>query len=112
MCDNRITVDPTTQKIFDDLDVHAKKRAAELLGDTAIAHLQVPRVTSFCLGYKAGIIDLGIVQRQEAGTGFGQMSAVFAAACVWRDAPHVPGHEERLRAAVDAAMVVRKKDTP
>jgi hypothetical protein len=106
-------LDPATQKIIDDFDAHAKKRAAELVGHTDVAPLQATREISFCLGYKAGVIDLGAALREQPVVDISQLAAVFAAACEWRDA--IPTSiarnlsiEERLIAAVDAARAARR----
>jgi hypothetical protein len=110
--------DPATQKIIDDFDAHAKKRAAELLTCTDNEPLQATRETSFCLGYKAGVVDLGAAHREEAVVDVARMAAVVAAACAWRDSPRVDAgslagtvsaHEARLIAAVDAARAARKE---
>jgi len=110
--------DPTTQKIIDDFDAHAKKRAAELLARTDNEPLQATRETSFCLGYKAGVVDLNTVRREEAVVDVAQLAAVFAAACAWRDSARVDNRflagvsdlqETRLIDAVDAARAARKE---
>jgi len=104
--------DPTTQKIIDDFDAHAKKRAAELLARTDNEPLQATRETSFCLGYKAGVVDLNTVLREQPVVDVARMAAVFAAACAWRDSAPVDRRslagvsdlqEARLIAAVDAS---------
>ncbi len=59
-------LDPKTQKIVDDFDAHAKKRFTELLGHRENAPLQATAEVSFCLGYKAGVVDFGAAQREEA----------------------------------------------
>lgn len=59
-------LDPATQKIIDDFDAHAKKRFLEMLGVTESSPLQRTREISFCLGYKAGVIDLGSALREQA----------------------------------------------
>jgi hypothetical protein len=104
--------DPATQQVIDNFDAYAKKRAAELLTSTTNVPLQATRETAFCLGYKAGVIDLGALQREEVVVDVSQMAAVFAAACAWRDSAPVDRRflagvadlqEARLIAAVDAA---------
>lgn len=62
----KIEIDPATQTIIDTFDEHAKKRFAELLGRTENAPLQATREISFCLGYKAGVIDLGAALREQS----------------------------------------------
>jgi hypothetical protein len=112
----KLELDPATQKIVDDFDAQAKKRAVELLFRTANEPLQATRESSFCLGYKAGVIDLGAALREEAVVDVARMAAVFAAACAWRDSPRVDAsslagtvnvHEARLIAAVDAARAAK-----
>ncbi len=114
----KLELDPTTQKIVDDFDASAKKRAAELLGHRENAPLQATAEIAFCLGYKAGVFDLGAALRAEAVVDVAQLAAVFAAACAWRDAPRVPDalagevpdtHEDRLIAAIDAARAAKKE---
>jgi hypothetical protein len=117
----KLQIDPATQKIFDDFDAHAKRRAGELLARTENEPLQATREISFCLGYKAGVIDLGAVHREEAVEAVvdvAHMAAVLAAAIAWRDSPRVDagslagtvnGYEARLIAAVDAARAARKE---
>jgi hypothetical protein len=114
----KLQLDPATQKIIDDFDAHANKRCTELLGHCVSARLQATAEDSFCLGYKAGVIDLGAAQREEVVVDVARMSAVFAAACAWRDSPRVDasslagevnGHEARLIAAVDTARAARKE---
>lgn len=56
--------DPATQKLIDDFDVHAKKRCAELLSASTNQPMQAIRESAFCLGYKAGAIDLSASIRQ------------------------------------------------
>jgi hypothetical protein len=113
-----LELDPVTKQIVDDFDAHAKKRAAELLTSTTNAPLgmQATREIAFCLGYKAGVIDLGATLRERPVVDVERMAAVFAAACAWRDAPPVPDalageipdvHEARLIAAIDAARKER-----
>lgn len=113
-----LELDPATQKIVDDFDAQAKKRAAELLGRTDNEPLQATREISFCLGYKAGVIDLGVEQRQVYAVDIAQVAAVFAAACAWRDSSPVDRRslagvsdlqEARLIAAVDAARAAKKE---
>ena len=82
----KLEFDPSTQKIVDDFDAHAKKRAAELLASTPNEPLQVTRETAFCLGYKAGVIDLGASLREQPVVDVARLAAVFEAACTWRDA--------------------------
>ena len=114
----KLDLDPATQKIVDDFDAQAKKRAAELLAPTANEPLQATREISFCLGYKAGVIDLGAALREQPVVDVSRMAAVFAAACAWRDSPRVDAsalagevnsYEARLIAAVDAARTARKE---
>jgi len=113
-----LELDPATQKIVDDFDAYSKKRASELLTSSEIAPIQAMRESAFCLGYKAGVIDLGAAHREESIVDVARMSAVFAAAIAWRDsagvdasalAGTVNGHEARLIAAVDAARSARKE---
>lgn len=121
--------DPATQKIIDDFDAHAKKRAAELMTRTENAPLQAMREIAFCFGYKAGVVDLGAVRREQGvvdvdggrvidlvgALGFvGQLVAVFDAACAWRDAASQPLSskgilQEKLRLidAIDAARAAK-----
>jgi len=109
----KIEIDPATQTIIDTFDAHAKKRFAELLGSTDNTPLQATREISFCLGYKAGVVDLGAALREQSVVDVAQLAAVFAAACAWRDSPHVGDadfHEkEQLIAAVDATRTARKE---
>jgi hypothetical protein len=119
-----LELDPATQKIVDAFDERAKKRAAELLSRVPDNEpLQRIRDGAFCLGYKAGVIDLGAAQRQENAIDIAQIAAVFAAACAWRDSPRIPdalagaalavtSHEDRLIAAVDAARAAKKEGSP
>lgn len=102
-------LDPATQKIIDTFDEHAKKRAVEMLGRTDNAPLQATREISFCLGYKAGVIDLGAALRDQPVVDVAQLAAVFAAACEWRDAAGQAPSTARLIAAVDAARTARKE---
>ena len=110
--------DPATQKIIDDFDAQAKKRSAELLSHADSDPLQRIRELAFCLGYKAGVIDLGAAMRDQAVVDVARMAAVFAAAIAWRDSPRVDAsslagetnlYEARLIAAVDAARAARKE---
>lgn len=114
-------LDSATQQIVDDFDALAKKRAAELLlkpdsrGVELNEALQAVRESTFCFGYKAGVVDLGASLREQHGVSVDQMAAVFTAACAWRDATPVlageiaDGPERRLIAAIDA---VRKGHQP
>jgi len=111
-----LDLDPATQQVVDDFDAHAKKRAAELLASTTNEPLQVTREIAFCLGYKAGIVDLGAALRERHGVSVDQLAAVYAAVCRWRDAAPVPDalageiddvHEQQLIAAIDAARKER-----
>lgn len=113
-----LELDPTIKQVVDDFDAHAKKRAAELLVSTPNEPLQATREIAFCLGYKAGVIDLGAVLREQSVVDVAQMAAVFTAACAWRDSPRVDArslagtvdvHEARLVAAVDAARAAKKE---
>lgn len=103
--------DPATQKIVDAFDAQAKKRAAELLGPMQDPFKAPLREATFCLGYKAGVIDLGQVHRAEIA----QLTALFEAACAWRVAARVPEAlagevpdvaQDRLVAAIDAVRKV------
>jgi hypothetical protein len=118
----KLELDPRTQKIVDDFDAYSKKRAAELLSSSEVAPLYssswAMRESSFCLGYKAGVIDLGAAHREEPIVDVARMSAVFSAAIAWRDSARVDAsslagtvneHEARLIAAVDAARAARKE---
>ena len=114
----KIEFDPATQKIVDDFDAHAQKRFTELLGHRQNAVLQTTAEVSFCLGYKAGVIDLGATQREEPVVNVARMAAVFAAACAWRDSPLVDRRflagvsdlqETRLIDAIDAARAAQKE---
>lgn len=116
----KLELDPPTQKAVDNFDAHAKKRAAELLTHTENEPLQAMRESSFCLGYKAGVVDLCAVMREESVVDVAQMATVFAAACAWRDSARVDAHvlaggadvyEARLVAAVDAARTVKKESS-
>lgn len=113
----KLEFDPATLKIINDFDAHAKKRFLELLGHRD-SPLQATAEISFCLGYKAGVIDLGDVQREQAVVDVAWMAAVLAAAIAWRDSPRVDAsslagsvnvYEARLIAAVDAARAARKE---
>ncbi len=113
----KIVLDPATQKIVDAFDAHAKKRFLELLGHRD-SPLQATAEISFCLGYKAGVIDLSAAQREEAVVDVARMAAVFVAAIAWRDSPKVDAgslagtvnsYEARLIDAVDAARAARKE---
>lgn len=100
-------LDPAIQKIVDDFDAHARKRAAELLASTKNEPLQETMVLTFCLGYKAGIVDLGAAFRERYGASIDQLASVFRAVIAWRDAAENGGvHEQQLVAAIDA---VRKE---
>jgi hypothetical protein len=113
-----LELDPATQKIVDDFGALAKKRFTELLGRRDNGILQRAAEISFCLGYKAGVIDLGAAQREEAIVDVTRMAAVVTAAIAWRDSPRVDagslagavnGHEARLIGAIDAARAARKE---
>lgn len=107
MTDNKL--DPALQKILDDFDACALKRARELLPHSTDpssmrARLAATRETAFCLGYKACAID--------GSPRFKLLQAVFDAACAWRDSACIPearageipdAPEDRLIAAIDAA---------
>jgi len=114
----KLVLDPKTQQIVDAFAAHAKKRFLELLGQRENPHLQTTAEVSFCLGYKAGVVDLSAVQREEAVADVARMAAVFAAAIAWRDSPRVDAgslagtvnsYEARLIDAVDAARAARKE---
>jgi hypothetical protein len=75
----KLEIDPAAQKIIDDFDAHAKRRFAALLGRQG-SPLQATAEVSFCLGYKAGVIDLGAAQREEAAADVVRMAKVVAAA--------------------------------
>ena len=114
-----IEIDPVTKQVVDDFDAHAKKRAAELLASRSNDPLQATRVLAFCLGYKAGVVDLSPALRERPVVDVARMAAVFEAAARWRDAPcdqlsfcdrgehehecTVEKRERDLVAAVDAA---------
>jgi hypothetical protein len=55
----------TLKQITEDFDAYAKKRAADLIGRDALRddHLRKIAETAFCLGYKAGVVDLSATQR-------------------------------------------------
>ena len=104
--------DPITKQVIDAFDVHAKKRATELLASSTDESLQVTREVSFCLGYKAGVVDLGVSLRERLGVDMDRMVTIFVAACAWRDSResiederHVApdDYERQLLAAIDAA---------
>jgi hypothetical protein len=121
----KLEIDPAAQKIVDDFDAYSKKRAEELLAPAEVIpltglrrRLQAMRESSFCLGYKAGVIDLGAAHREEAIVDVARMATVVSAAIAWRDSPRVDAsslagtvnaHEARLIAAIDAARAARKE---
>jgi hypothetical protein len=93
-------------------DEHAKKRAAELLVATPNEPLQATREIAFCLGYKAGIVDLGTSLRERLGVSVDQLEVIFRAACAWRDSSLFPDaiageFEQQLIAAIDVARKER-----
>ena len=106
-----LELDPATQKIVDDFDAQAKKRVAELLPRSPHNEpLERIRDNAFCIGYKAGVIDLSNVQRLQTTVDFSQLVAVFEAACDWRDDPLMTSAlEAQLIAAVDAARASKKE---
>lgn len=113
-----LDLDPKTQKIIDDFDAYAKKRFTEMLGHRESSPLHATAEGCFCLGYKAGVFDLGAAQRELAVLDAARMAAVVAAAIAWRDSPRVDAgslagtvnvYEARLIAAVDAARAVREE---
>jgi hypothetical protein len=115
---SKLEFDPATQKIIDAFDAQAKKRGAELMHRTDNEPLQATREIAFCLGYKAGVIDLSAAHREEIAVDVARMAAVFAAAIAWRDSPRVDagslagtvdGHEARLIAAIDAARAAHRE---
>lgn len=106
-----LDLDPATQKLVDDFDAQAKKRGAELLASTPNEPLHVMRESAFCLGYKAGVVDLGSSIRERYGVSVEQLIRVYAAAVAWRDSPRVldalsgevpDAHERQLIGAIDA----------
>jgi hypothetical protein len=118
MSTTKIEFDPVTQKIVDDFDAHAKKRFTEMLGHREGSPLHTTSEICFCLGYKAGVIDLGAAQRELAVVDVAHLAAVFAAACAWRDSAladrrYLAGvsdlQETRLIEAIDAALAARKE---
>ena len=62
---NKLDLDPKTQAIVDAFDSHARKRAAELLPAGPDGPLQRTREIAFCLGYKAGVVDLNVARAAE-----------------------------------------------
>lgn len=56
----------TLKQITDDFDAYAKKRAADLIRQDALRddHLQKIAESAFCLGYKAGVVDVSASQRR------------------------------------------------
>ena len=110
-----LELDPATQKIVDDFGAQAQKRASELLPRSPDnMPLERIRDMAFCLGYKAGVIDLGAEHRQVSGAEIWQLVAVFAAACAWRDAKLADESalEKRLIDAVDAVRAAKKAASP
>lgn len=111
-----LELDPSTRQVVEDFDAHSKKRAAELLTSTSIEPLQATREIAFCIGYKAGVIDLAASLRERHGVSIDQLETVFAAACAWRDSSWVPDavrgkvsdvHAQQLAAVIDAARKER-----
>lgn len=95
-------LDPHTQKVVDDFDTLARRRASELLPEAG--KLRETTETAFCLGYKAATVDLGTSLRETHGVSLDQLLAVYAAACTWRDHSGPDGPERyQLIVAIDAA---------
>lgn len=123
-----LDIDPRTQKIIDAFDEHSRTRAAELLQGTELEPLQSARERAFCIGYKAGVIDLSAAQRLDALLNTAHILTVFDMASTWRDSPDVDARflagtcdlaEARLIAAIDAARAAmntakdaEKEDAP
>lgn len=99
-------LDPLTQQIVNDFDTQAKKRAAEVMLLTLNEPSQAMRERAFCLGYKAGVIDLSASFREQPVVDVARMAAVFEAACRWRDAWPAAFPQELIE-AVDTARKTR-----
>lgn len=61
----RAVDEATLKTIVEDFDALAKKRAAELLRADLDDHLRGIYESAFCLGYKAGVVDLSATQRAK-----------------------------------------------
>jgi len=60
-----IAFDPVTRQVITDFDARAKRRAEEMLPTTGSAPLRATRATAFCLGYKAGVVDLNLERGKQ-----------------------------------------------
>lgn len=114
-------LDSTARAVIEAFDASAHQRARELLQiggvdsprSTLSVHLESIRVSAFCLGYKAGVVDLSTSIRKYKSVDLRSLELVFHAACAWRDSPEVTvaalageipsGLVTRLIAAIDAA---------
>jgi hypothetical protein len=92
---------PAAKLIMDNFEETAKQRAAELMtGLVPGEPLHGVRLSAFCLGYTAGVVDFGAMLRDKHGVTSAQLSKIFEAVCAWRDGAC---SGEQLIAVIDEA---------